>query len=57
MMHTPTFVRSALLGMGVATLLMGVMFPSLAYALLISLLISGMIVTVGYHVVRRLFEP
>lgn len=50
----PTFVRSALLGMGVATLLMGVMFPSLTYALLISLLISGMIVVAGYYVVRRL---
>ena len=52
---THPFVMNALLGMGIATVLLGFMYPALAYALLTSLLISGSIIVMGYHVARRFF--
>ncbi len=50
----PPFIKAALLGMGPVTVAMGMMFPSITWALLVSLIIAGLSIVVGYFAVRRI---
>lgn len=49
----PTFVRSALLGMAVAVLLMGILVPHIRVPLVIALLVASIIIVLGYFAIRR----
>ena len=49
----PLFLKSALFGMAVATLLMGLMVPPLRMSLVVSLMVASILIVVGYYTVRR----
>lgn len=50
----PLFVKSALLGMAVVALLMGLMVPPLRMALVVALMAASILIVVGYYAVRRI---
>ena len=49
---THPFVKSALLGMGIVALFMGVLLPHIRGALVIAFLAASVIIVLGYYVVR-----
>ena len=53
--NVPVSVKSALLGMGLAALIMGILTPHIRGSLVVALIVASIIIILGYYVVRWAF--